>query len=211
MRTRETQQCGDAIAIRMILPRTFLQHAAELLPEGRILLRLFPGDLREHVENPPRQPGAHRVDGRILLQHLPRDVERQICGIDHAFDETKIERQELFGVVHDEYAAHVQLEAPRGLAMPQVERSARRNVQQTRVLLLPLDLAMRPGDRIGEVVSHVAVELLVLLVLYFGARPRPQGLRVIDRSRTLRPCLTLRMRTANAMWSEYLRTSERTR
>ena len=65
--------------------------------------------------------------------------------------------------------------------MPQIERRARRHVQQAGVFLLAFDLAVRPRERIGEVVRDVAIELLVFLVLHLGARPGPQRLRVVDR------------------------------
>src|SRR5690242_12544386 len=64
--------------------------------------------------------------------------------------------------------------------MPQVIRRARRHIQQAGVFLLALDFAMRPRERIGEVVGDVTIELFVFLVLQLGARTRPQGLGVID-------------------------------
>ena len=160
---------------------TFLQHGAEFLPERRVFLRLVLRQLREQVQHPARQAGTHRVDGGVLLEHLAGNVQRQVGRVDHALHEAQVQRQELFGVVHDENAPHVQLQAARRLAMPQVERRARRHVQQAGVFLLALDLAVRPRERIGEVVSDVAVELLVFLVLHLGARPRPQRLRMVDR------------------------------
>ena len=50
------------------------------------------------------------------------------------------------------------------LAVPQVEGRVRRDVEQLRVLLAPLDAVVRPGERRLVVVRHVLVELDVLLV-----------------------------------------------
>ena len=61
----------------------------------------------------------------ILLQHLARDVEREVRRIDDAADEAQIQRQKLAGPVGDEDAPHVELDAARRLPVPQVERRRR--------------------------------------------------------------------------------------
>ncbi len=180
VRAGKAQQLGDALAIAVILGGAFLQDRAEFLPERRVLLRLFLRHFRQQIQHTPRQTRADAVDGCVLLQHLARDVQRQVGRIHHALHEAQVERQELLGVVHDEDAAHVQLEAARRLAMPQVVRRPRRHVQQAGVFLLAFDLAVRPGERVREIVRDVAIELLVFVVLHIAARPGPQRLRVID-------------------------------
>src|ERR1017187_767258 len=99
---------------------------------------------------------------------------------DDALDEAQVQRQELFGIVHDEHAPHIELEPACGLALPQVKRGARRHVQQARVLALALDAIVAPGQRIGVVVRDMAVEVAVFLVLELRARSRPQRLRLVD-------------------------------
>ena len=69
----------------------------------------------------------------------------------------------------------------RAVAVPQVERRVRRDVEQLRVFLPPLDARVRPRQRIVEVVADVLVELLVLLVGDLALRPRPQRGRLVDR------------------------------
>src|ERR1017187_3427344 len=99
---------------------------------------------------------------------------------DDALDEAQVQRQELFGIVHDEHAPHIELEPACGLALPQVKRGARRHVQQARILALALDAIVAPGQRIGVVVRDMAVEVAVFLVLELPARSRPQRLRLVD-------------------------------
>jgi hypothetical protein len=86
----------------------------------------------------------------------------------------------VFGIVHDEHAPNVQLDAVAMLAIPQIELRMRRDEQQVRVLLPTLDLGMAPGNRRLEIVRDVLVELLVLLFGDLRSRPRPQGGRLVD-------------------------------
>jgi len=43
-----------------------------------------------------------------------------------------------------------------GIAIPQVERRVRRNIEKLRVLLLAFDARVDPGQRIVEIVAEVA-------------------------------------------------------
>ena len=93
------------------------------------------------------QPARIASTSLRLLQDLARDVERQVVRVDHAADEAQVRRQQLLGVVHDEDAPDVELDAVALLAVPQVERRARRDVEQLRVFLPAFDLGVRPGER----------------------------------------------------------------
>ena len=124
---------------------------------------------------------ADRPGPVVLLQDLPRDVERQVAGVHHAAHEAQVKRQKLVRLVHDEDALHVELQATRQFAVPQVERCPLGDVEQARVLELALDLVVAPRGRVVEVVRDVLVELLVLVVADVVARAGPQRLRGIDR------------------------------
>ena len=89
-------------------------------------------------------------------------------------------RHQLLGVVHDEHAPHVELDAAPVVAVPQVERRPLRQVEQQRVFLPALDLRVHAGERRLEVVRHVLVELVVLLLGDVGLRARPQRRRLVD-------------------------------
>ena len=116
-----------------------------------------------------------------MLQDFARDVERQVVRVDHAAHEAQVGRHQLLGVVHDEHAPHVELDAVPVLAVPQVERRARRDVEQLRVFLAAFDLVVGVGERRFEVVRDVLVELVVLLFGDFDLRPRPQRAGLVDR------------------------------
>src|SRR5690606_25399557 len=52
LRAGEAQKLRDAIAIGRVFREPFLEHGAELGPEGAVLLRLVPREPLEHVEHP---------------------------------------------------------------------------------------------------------------------------------------------------------------
>ena len=99
-----------------------------------------------------------------LLQDLARDVERQVARVDDAAHEPEVRRHQVLGVVHDEDAPDVELDAVAMLAVPQVERRPLRDVEQLRVLVAAFDLRVHVGQRRLEVVRDVLVELVVLLL-----------------------------------------------
>ena len=141
MGRRESQQRGDALLVGGILDDAFLERAAELLPERRVLFRLV---FRQSSSSPStRLTDAARIVSTIsrLLQDFARDVERQVVRVDDAADEAQIRRHQLLGVVHDEDAPHVQLDAVAMVAVPEIERRARRDEEQLGVLLPPSTFA----------------------------------------------------------------------
>ena len=50
------------------------------------------------------------LENLVLLQHLARDVERQILTVNNALDEAQVLRDQLVTVVHDEHPSHIQLD-----------------------------------------------------------------------------------------------------
>ena len=181
VRGGKAKQLCDLRLVRRVLAHAFLEHAPELGPEPGVLV-LVAGELLQQAEHPLRAAGADRVDVAAVLQDLARHVERQVGRVDHAAHEAQVGRQEVLGVVHDEDAPHVELEAVALLPVPEVERRLRREVEELRVLLAALDPVVRPGERRLEVVRDVLVELDVLLVLDLALGPRPQRARLVDRS-----------------------------
>ena len=129
-----------------------------------------------------RLTDAARISAHVrrVLQDLPRDVERQVVRVDDAAHEPQVGRHQLLGVVHDEHAADVQLDAVTVIAVPQVERRPLRDEEQLRVLVAAFDLRVAVGERRLEVVRDVLVELLVLLLGDLGLRPRPERRRLVD-------------------------------
>src|SRR5690606_19744452 len=87
---------------------------------------------------------------------------------------------ELLGVVHDEHALHIELQAARRFAMVEIERSAAGYIKQAGIFELAFDLVMTPGQGVLEVMGYMFVELLVFLLLDLGARAGPQGAGPVD-------------------------------
>lgn len=50
------------------------------------------------------------LENLVLLQHLARDVERQILAVNNALDKAQVLRDQLVTVVHDEHPSHIQLD-----------------------------------------------------------------------------------------------------
>src|SRR5690606_30976352 len=149
-------------------------------PERAVLLGLVLREALEHVEHTLRQSRLDGRDVRIFLQQLARDVERQVARVDDPSDEAQIERQELRCGIGDEDALDVELEPPRRLAVPQIERRDARQIQEARVFALALDAIVRPCERLPEIVRDVLVELDVLAVRALAARTGPERFRLID-------------------------------
>src|SRR5262249_49407581 len=122
VRRAEPQQPRDALSIGRVLDRAFLQDAAELGPERRVLLGLLLGEILEKAQDALGGCGANLRDVRRMLQLLARDIERQVARIDDAADESEMRRQELFSRVTNEHPADVQLQPVTMLAVPEVVR-----------------------------------------------------------------------------------------
>ena len=82
---------------------------------------------------------ADDLEDLALLQHLTRDVERQVLRVDHALHEVEVLGNEVLAVVHDEDAAHVELDVVALLlVLEHVEGRASRHEQQRAELQLTL-------------------------------------------------------------------------
>ena len=136
------------------------------------------------------------------MQQLTRHVQGQVARVHNAFDEAEVLRQELLRVVHDEDASHIEFQTLRGIPLPQVERRTSGDVQKARIFAFTLDLVMAPGERVGEVMGQVLIELLVFLVLDLGTGQRPKGFRLVHRLVFERGFAFLRIRTGKPIWSE---------
>lgn len=60
----------------------------------------------------------------VLLERLTRDVERQVFGVNDAFDEVKVFRDEVLAIIHDKDATNVELDVVALLlSLEEIERS----------------------------------------------------------------------------------------
>ncbi len=105
------QQAGNALALLEILDHALLEHRSERVQELAPRLAALLGQLLDQVEAALDHGGADFPDQRRILQHLARDVERQVGRVDHPAHEAQVARHHLFGGVHDEHPLDVELDA----------------------------------------------------------------------------------------------------
>ena len=102
-----------------------------------ILFGLVGGDVLQLGEDLLDAGGADAGEHSILLQDFAADVERKIFAVDDAADEAQILRQQLLGVVHDEDALDIELDAALVFGLVEIERSLGGNVEERGVLEVP--------------------------------------------------------------------------
>ena len=113
------------------------------------------------------------AEQRAFLDHLARDVERQVGGIDEAADEAQIARQKL-GLVGDEDAPDIELHAALAVGVEEVERARAGNEGKRGVFLPALGAEMDRQRRLVELAGDAAVEVGVVLGRDLGFRLGPQ-------------------------------------
>ncbi|CCJ97195.1 hypothetical protein BN130_3762 [Cronobacter malonaticus 507] len=180
MRGGETQQFSDRFLVGAVLRRAFFQHQAELFPEGLVFFSVIFSQFIQHLQHAFSQRTAQVAGDGAVLKDLARYVERQIVGVNQAAHKAQVVRHKLFGVVHDKHALHVEFQPVFMIAVPHIPRCLGRDVQQAGVLLLPFHAIMAPGQRIGEVVRDVLVELFIFVVADLAFAAGPQRLRLVD-------------------------------
>ncbi len=159
----------------MVLYDTFLEHAAKLIPECLVFLRILAGQPLQFVQDLLDGCALDLVDFLVVLQEFPRDVERQVRRIHDTPDETKISRHQVFCIVHDKDTPDVQFDAMSSLTVPKVERRPRRDEEQGDVLQLALDPVVQHGQRWVRIIAEGIVERLILLLADLFLIPGPQG------------------------------------
>ena len=115
---------------------------------------------------------ADRREDRALLDHLARDVERQVGAVDHQAHEAQPARQHV-GVGVDQHAAHVELGLALARGIEQIERPRARDEGEHGIFVPPLGAPMHGQRRLVVLAGERAVELGVFLGLDLGFRLRP--------------------------------------
>ena len=104
-----------------------------------LVVVLVLGDVVEQLQTLLDEVLADHLQDLTLLQHLSRDVQRQILRVDDASHEAQVLGDQLLAVVHDEDATHVQLDVVALLlVLEHVERGSLRHVEQRAELQLTL-------------------------------------------------------------------------
>ena len=141
------------------------------------MLGLVGCDVLEFGEDLLDAGGADAGEDAILLEDFAADVEGEIFAVDDAADEAQILRQQLLGVVHDEDALDVELDADLVLGLVEIERSFGGDVEERGVFEAAFGLGVEPEERILRVAGDGLVELFVVVVgeLAFGTAPESAG------------------------------------
>mmetsp|Transcript_513 Transcript_513/g.1103 ORF Transcript_513/g.1103 Transcript_513/m.1103 type:complete len:411 (-) Transcript_513:1067-2299(-) len=135
----EAQQLSDLDPVGGVLVDAEFEVLGELLVELLVVVLLL-GQLGKHLQALLDEVLPDHLQDLVLLQRLPRDVQRQILGIDHTLDEVEPLWDELLAVVHDEDPPDVQLDVVALLArLEEVERRAAGDEQQRLELQLTFD------------------------------------------------------------------------
>ena len=159
--------------------------AAEDVPELEVVVGALLLHLLEGGEYLGRDGLLDLADHGVVLEHLARDVERQVGGIHHALREAEVLGKEHLEVVADEHVAHVEREAVLRLGHVDVHAGLLRQEEKRLELHLPLAGEVDRLERRRVVVREVLVELVVLLLLDVLLRTLPEGDHCVEGFRLL--------------------------
>ena len=159
------EELGELGAVGGVLVDAELEVLAELLVELLVVIGVL-GDLVEELDGLLDQVLLDDTEDLVLLQGLARDVEGQVLRVDNTLDEGEPLRHEVLAVVHDEDAAHVELDVVLLLAagLEHVEGRARHE-EHGAELELTLDGEVLDLEVLLPVVGQRLVEGGVLLVV----------------------------------------------
>ena len=99
-----------------------------------------------------------------MLQHLTRNVQRQVGRIDKALHKAEVFGQKLLALLHDHHAVGVELQAALEVLRAEIERRLLGNEQQRRVGKHALGADVQHAHRLVEIIEVVAVERVVLFL-----------------------------------------------
>merc|ERR1719333_1418496 len=176
------QELGDLRAVRGVLVDAQLQILVEGLVELLVLVLVL-GDLVEELDRLLDEVLLDDLEDLVLLQRLARDVEREVLGIDDALDEGQELGHQVLAVVHDEDAAHVELDVVELLlvaALEHVEGRAARHEEDRSKFELALDREVLDGRVVLPVVRERLVEGGVLLLRDLVGLAHPDGLLAVE-------------------------------
>ena len=156
------------------------QHHAEGGVELLVLLTVVGHELRQLGLDLLAEVRGDELELAVVLEHLTRDVQRQVGRIDHAAGKRIARRQEVGALVHDHDAGAVELETGVGFTGEHVRRSLGRDEQQRAVGDQALGVDADDGQRVVLVVELVLIKRDALLIRRFLAAALPDGDHAVD-------------------------------
>ena len=180
VRGGKAAQLGNSILVGKVFTDPFFKHAAKCPPESRIFVFLVFGQIIEQAQHFFHATIFNGIDIFGLLQNFARNIQRQIVRVHHAFYKAQIARQQLLRIIHDENAAHIQLDTVLAFTIPHIEGRFGGNIKQLRVFLLAFHTGMCPTKRLLPIMRDMLVKLLVLLLSDIVFRTGPQRAGAIN-------------------------------
>ena len=142
-----------------------LDLAAECLPEGLIVLALILLQLEQLALDLLLQALGDRLEVAVVLEHLTRDVERQVGGVHHAAYKAEMVGQQVGAFVHDQHTVRVQLQALLIVLGVIVHRRMGRDEQHGSIGYRALDARVDMHERRLVIIELAGVERVIVLVL----------------------------------------------
>merc|ERR1719454_1509720 len=186
------EQLRELGAVAGVLVDAELDVLAELLVKLLEVLRVLL-DLAKELNALLHNVLLDHLEDLVLLQRLARDVERQVLRVDDALDEGEPLGDEVLAVVHDEDAAHVQLDVARVflLRLEEVKGRALRHEKDRGELELALDGKVLDRQVLLPIVRERLVEGAVLLLRHLLRLARPDRLLLVHEVPLVRHLLDL--------------------
>mmetsp|Transcript_26698 Transcript_26698/g.74554 ORF Transcript_26698/g.74554 Transcript_26698/m.74554 type:complete len:584 (+) Transcript_26698:103-1854(+) len=180
LRALVPHQLRDLRAVCGILVHSELQALAELFVELFVIVLLL-SDLREHLQALFHQVFLDDPEDFVLLERLPGDVQWEVFGIHDALHEVQPLGHELVAIVHDEDAAHVQLDVVALLlGLEQIEGRSPRHEEQSAKLQLTLHAKVLHRQMVFPVIAQRFVKRCVFLICDVLGLSHPERLVLVQ-------------------------------
>ena len=144
--------------------------------------RLVFGELGQLLHDAVGHALADRGEHRALLDHLARDVERQVGAVDDQPHEAQPARQQV-GVLGDQHAPHIELVAALAGGIEQVERPRAGDEGEHGIFVPAFGAPVHGQRRLVILAGEAAVEFGVFLGRDLRLRLRPDRGAVGDAAR----------------------------
>ena len=151
-----------------------------MFPKPEIGLGILLGEGAQRVQHFFGQPITDLGNMPILLEPLARNIQRQVSGINHAFQKTEIARNKVFALLHDHDPLGVELEPKRRGMKREIKRGLRGQEDQSLKLKASLGPKIERLERRIPVVGNMLVELGIFVFCDLSRCPCPDGFHGVE-------------------------------
>ena len=151
LRARKSKKLSNGFSVARIFRDAFFEHPAEFFPERLVFFRILTGDSLQFIQQFSCCTCPNPFNLLVLLQKLAGHIQRKIIRVDYTSNKSKIARQKIFGVIHDEDSPNIQFDSLLAVNVKQIEWSLRRNVKQRRIFQSSFDSIVQPDQRFSRV------------------------------------------------------------